>query len=69
MGLRGEENDRARDLSGNGISRNFVYGGNGMWRLAPNVLASFEFSQARTDYLLSGRRLNNHYDLALAYRF
>jgi uncharacterized protein (UPF0335 family) len=65
----GDEDDRASDLIGNGIGGNFVYGGNSMWQLAPNVLASFEFSQARTDYLLSGTRLNNHYDLALAYRF
>jgi hypothetical protein len=65
----GEEADRGRDLGGNGITGNFVYGGNTMWRLAPNVIASFELSQARTVYLLSGQRLNNHYDLALAYLF
>ena len=65
----GEENDRARDLAGNGIARNFVYGGNAMWKLAPNVLAAFEVSQTRATYLLSGTRLNNHYDLALAYLF
>ncbi len=65
----GEEDDRARDLIGNGITRNFVYGGNAMWRLAPNVIASFEMSQARTAYLISGHRLNDHYDLALAYLF
>ena len=40
-----------------------------MWKLAPNVIASFELSQARTAYVLSGLRLNNHYDLALAYLF
>jgi hypothetical protein len=65
----GEENDRGRDLSGNGISRNLVYGGNTMWKLAPNVMAAFEMSQTRTMYLISGPRLNNHYDLALAYLF
>jgi hypothetical protein len=65
----GEEYDRARDLAANGISRNIVYGGNTMWKLAPNVLASLEISQARTAYLISGFRLNNHYDLALAYLF
>ncbi len=65
----GEEYDRARDLAANGISRNVVYGGNTMWKLAPNVLAALEISQARTDYLISGFRLNNHYDLALAYLF
>jgi hypothetical protein len=40
-----------------------------MWRLAPNVIASSEMSQARTAYLISGHRLNDHYDLALAYLF
>lgn len=65
----GEEDDRARDLAGNGISRNLVYGANTIWKLTPNVLTAFEISQARTDYLISGLRQNNHYDLALAYLF
>jgi hypothetical protein len=65
----GEEADRGRDLAGNGITRDFVYGGNAMWKLAPNVIASLEMSQARTAYLISGLRRNNHYDLALAYLF
>lgn len=65
----GVENDRGIDLSGNGITRNFLYGGNAMWKLAPNVMASLEMTQVRTAYLLSGTRLNNHYDLALGYFF
>ena len=65
----GVENDRGSDLIGNGITRNFVSGGNAMWKLAPNVMASLEFTQARTSYLISGTRLNNHYDLALGYFF
>jgi len=65
----GEEHDRAGDLAGNSIVRNIVYGENTMWKLAPNILASLEVSQARTLYLISGPRLNNHYDLALAYLF
>jgi hypothetical protein len=65
----GEENDRARDLAGNAISRNLLYGANTIYKLAPNVLTSFEWSQVRTTYLLSGIRMNNHYDLALAYLF
>jgi hypothetical protein len=40
-----------------------------MYKLAPNVIAAIELSQARTSYLTSGLRLNNHYDLALAYLF
>ncbi len=65
----GTEHDRAIDLTGNGISRNLAYGGNAMWKLAPNVVAAFEVMQLRTTYLISGRRLNDHYDLALAYLF
>jgi hypothetical protein len=65
----GEQRNRAGDLEGSGIGRNFVYAGNLVYRLGTNVLASFEASQARTLYLNSGIRLNNHYDLALAYLF
>jgi hypothetical protein len=65
----GEELDRASDLMTGGITSNFVYAGNFMYKLAPNVLAAFELSQARTNYLGFGLRLNNHYDLALAYLF
>jgi hypothetical protein len=65
----GEQSDRARDLAAGSIQRNFVYAGNLMYKLAPNVIAAFEASQARTQYLGSNVRLNNHYDLALAYLF
>jgi hypothetical protein len=65
----GEEHDRASDLAPGSVNRNFVYAGNLMYKLAPNVLAAFEASQARTQYLGSVLRLNNHYDLALAYLF
>jgi len=65
----GEESDRTSDLIGNSISRNLVYSGNVVYRFAANILGSFEVSQTRTDYILSGQRLNNHYDLALAYLF
>jgi hypothetical protein len=33
------------------------------------VLASFEASQTRTNYISGGTLLNNHYDLAFAYLF
>ena len=65
----GEEDDRDSDLRGNAISHNVNYGANAIWKLAPNILAAFEVSQVRTNYLFSGLRLNNHYDLALAYLF
>ncbi len=65
----GEEADRASDLMSNSVRRNLVYAGNAVYKLAPNVLAALEVSQTRTDYITSGLRINNHYDLALAYLF
>ena len=46
-----------------------MFGGNLYYRLAPNVLLGLEASQLRTVYLVNGVRINNHYDLALAYLF
>jgi hypothetical protein len=65
----GLESDRASDLLANNIRRNMIYAGNLIYKLAPNILAAFEVSQNRTAYTVSGTRLNNHYDLALAYLF
>jgi hypothetical protein len=65
----GQQDDRDSDLLSGGIGKNFVYAGNAMYRLGTNLLASFELSQTRTTYLGTGRRLNPHYDLALAYLF
>jgi hypothetical protein len=65
----GQHGDREADLNGSGIRRNLEYASNLMYRLAPNVLASFEASQVRTSYVVGGIRLNNHYDLALGYLF
>jgi hypothetical protein len=65
----GIEDDRAADLAAGAIGRNWMYGANFFYRLAPNVLLGMESSQARTTYLGKGYRLNNHYDLALAYLF
>jgi hypothetical protein len=65
----GEEADRARDLLSGAIRRNLVTAANLFYRFAPNVLGSFEASQTRTAYITLGNRLNNHYDLALAYLF
>jgi len=65
----GQEADRARDLIAGAIHRNLVTAGNVVYRFAPNVLGSFEVSQTRTEYFMLGNRLNNHYDLALAYLF
>lgn len=65
----GEELDRRADLVQGNIRTNFVYAGNFMYKLAPNVVAAIELSQTRTAFIGPGLRLNNHYDLALAYLF
>jgi hypothetical protein len=65
----GLENGRTADLGAYAIGRNWLYGANLFYRLAPNVLLGAEVSQARTAYIDSKLRLNNHYDLALAYLF
>jgi len=65
----GQQNDDADDLTSGRIARNLLYGGNLYFRLAPNVLLGWEATQLRTVYLGQGVRINNHYDLALAYLF
>ncbi|HTX38216.1 MAG TPA: hypothetical protein VME43_24470 [Bryobacteraceae bacterium] len=65
----GEQNDRASDLISGRIARNLLFGWNLYFRLAPNVLLGPEITQLRTLYLDQGVRINNHYDLALAYLF
>ena len=65
----GQEDDRNSDLRGNAIGKNQAYAANVMYRLGSNVLTSFEYSRVRTSYLISGIRMNPHYDLALAYLF
>ncbi len=65
----GIHDDRNRDLTATGIARNQTGAANLFFRIAPNVLVVFETAQTRTTYLGVGNRLNNHYDLALAYLF
>ena len=65
----GQEDDRNSDLQPGSIGKNQTYAANMVYRFGANVLASFESSQTRTDYLGSGRRMFPHYDLALAYMF
>jgi hypothetical protein len=65
----GVQSNRPSDLASYSVQRNFVYAGNIVFKLAPNVLAALEAAQTRTQYLGSLLRLNNHYDLALAYLF
>ena len=65
----GAELNRAADLLPGSIRQNMTYAGNLIYKLAPNVLVAIEASQNRTLYINNGLRLNNHYDLALAYLF
>lgn len=67
--LGGDHDDRNADLLGGDAGNNRASGANVIYRLAPNVILSFEAMQVRTTYLSVGRRINNHYDLALAYLF
>ena len=61
--------DANPDLGTGAIGKNLLFGGNAYFHLAPNVLVGVEASQVRTMYIGQGVRINNHYDLALAYLF
>jgi hypothetical protein len=65
----GQVDDANHDLNVGGIGKNLLFGGNAYFRLAPNVLMGIEASQVRTMYVGQRVRINNHYDLALAYLF
>jgi hypothetical protein len=65
----GEQSDRPADLTGAALRSNLAWGGNLMYHIAPNVIASLEAMQLRTKYLNTGLRLTEHYDLAIAYLF
>ena len=65
----GQVDDNNRDLTAGAIGKNLLYGANAYFRIAPNVLVGLEATQLRTMYIGQGVRINNHYDLALAYLF
>lgn len=65
----GQQDDVSRDLLSGFIAKNQAYFANAQYRLAPNVIASVEGGQVRTQYFLMGTRLNDHYDLGVAYLF
>jgi len=67
--INGQVDGRNADLRSGAIGKNLQSASNLQYRLAPNVFLGFEASQIRTTYLGIGKRLNNHYDLALAYLF
>ena len=65
----GQQDDRNADLVTGFIAKNQAYFANAMYRLAPNVIVSLEGGQVRTTYFRVGNRLNDHYDLGIAYLF
>jgi len=65
----GEQVNRNTDLVFGNSGSNAAYFSNFMYRLAPNVILSLEGGQVRTAYYQIGNRLNDHYDLAIAYLF
>lgn len=65
----GEQVNRNSDLGIGSPGSNAAYFSNFMYRLAPNVIVSLEGGQVRTAYYQIGNRLNDHYDLAIAYLF
>jgi hypothetical protein len=65
----GQVDDGNGDLDKGSIGKNLLFGGNAYFRIAPNVLLGLEATQVRTNYIGQGTRINNHYDLALAYIF
>jgi hypothetical protein len=65
----GEQQNRGSDLGLGDVAKNQTYGGNVMYRIAPNVILSLESEQQHTNYQGAGRPLNNHYDLGVAYLF
>lgn len=65
----GEQVNRNTDLVFGNSGSNAGYFSNFMYRLAPNVILSLEGGQVRTAYYQIGNRLNDHYDLAIAYLF
>jgi hypothetical protein len=65
----GEQVNRNSDLVFGNSGSNAGYFSNFMYRLAPNVIVSLEGGQVRTSYYQIGNRLNDHYDLAIAYLF
>jgi hypothetical protein len=67
--LSGQQDDTDRNLNAGRIAKNLLFGGNLYYHLAPNVILGLEATQLRTRYIGQGIRINNHYDLALAYLF
>ncbi|MBI2689186.1 MAG: hypothetical protein HYX27_23020 [Acidobacteria bacterium] len=65
----GIHDDRDADLNRGQNGRNRSGGGNVMYRVAPNVVLTFEGMQIRSNYIGIANRRMNRYDLSIAYLF
>ena len=65
----GIHDDRDRDLNRGQNGRNRNGGANVMYRMAPNVVLTFEGIQIRSNYVGTVNRRMNRYDLSIAYLF
>jgi hypothetical protein len=65
----GIHDDRNRDLNAGQNGRNRSGAANVMYRLAPNVILSFEGMQIRSTFVGAATRRTNRYDLAIVYLF
>ena len=65
----GIHDDRDSDLNRGQNGRNRNAGANVMYRMAPNVILTFEGLQIRSNYVGTVNRRMNRYDLSIAYLF
>ena len=65
----GIHDDRDSDLNRGQNGRNRNAGANVMYRMAPNVVLTFEGLQIRSNYVGAANRRMNRYDLSIAYLF
>ncbi len=68
-GFAGIHDDRDSDLNRGQNGRNRNAGANIMYRMAPNVVLTFEGLQIRSNYVGTVNRRMNRYDLSIAYLF
>lgn len=67
--IAGQHDNERAEVADGLIYKNQAYAANLIYRIAPNVLFSLEGMKLLTSYAGSPMRLNNHYDLGVAYLF
>jgi len=65
----GRQVNNQQDLNTYDVARTLNYAGNVLYRIAPNVVLSFEASQNRLQFFMSNPLLTNRYDATVAYLF